>query len=76
MDSQASAISEVAPATRGTVLALNVSAAALGRMAGSLTGPRLWDAHGLLGVALASAGFAFLAALILWSRREEQLIAN
>ncbi|MGE5602505.1 MAG: MFS transporter [Nitrososphaerales archaeon] len=69
-------ISEVAPATRGTLLALNVSAAALGRMLGSLTGPRLWSAYGLSGVALASAGFALMAALILWSRREEQLIAS
>jgi predicted MFS family arabinose efflux permease len=63
-------ISEIAPAARGTMLALNVSAAALGRMAGSLTGPRLWSAEGLVGVALVSAGLSIAATLILWTTRE------
>lgn len=63
-------ISEVAPSARGTVLALNVSAAALGRMAGSLSGPRLWGAQGLPGVALVSAGLALLAIVMLLFTRE------
>lgn len=67
-------ISQITPEARGTVLALNVSAASIGRLAGSLAGPRLWDGYGLPGVVLASAAFALLAAVILWSRREEQLI--
>jgi predicted MFS family arabinose efflux permease len=58
-------ISEAAPGARGTVLALNVSAAALGRLVGSLSGPRLWNADGLLAVSLASAGIALLAMLAL-----------
>lgn len=58
-------ISEVAPGARGTVLALNVSASALGRMMGSLTGPRLWSTYSLPGVALVSAGLALLAIVML-----------
>lgn len=64
-------ISELAPEARGTVMALNVSAASLGRMAGSLSGPRLWAADGLPAVALTSALFALIAALIIWFMREQ-----
>ncbi len=62
-------ISELAPDVRGTVMALNVSAASLGRMAGSLSGPRLWAADGLPAVALTSAMFVLIAALIIWFAR-------
>ncbi len=58
-------ISEVAPGARGTVLALNVTAASLGRVIGSLSGPRLWGAHDLAGVTLVSAGIALLATLVI-----------
>jgi len=64
-------ISELAPEVRGTVMALNVSAASLGRMAGSLSGPRLWAADGLPAVALTSAGFILIAALVIWFAREQ-----
>jgi MFS transporter, DHA1 family, inner membrane transport protein len=63
-------ISEVAPEARGTMMALNVSAAALGRMAGSVSGPRLWSAGGLQPVALLSAGLVFAAAVLLLFLRE------
>ena len=63
-------ISELAPDARGTVMALNVSAASLGRMAGSLSGPRLWAEDGLTAVALASAMSASIAVLILWFARD------
>lgn len=64
-------ISELAPEVRGTVMALNVSAASLGRMAGSLSGPRLWAADGLTAVALTSAIFVSIAALIVWFARSQ-----
>lgn len=63
-------MSELAPEVRGTVMALNVSAASLGRTAGSLTGPRLWAAEGLPAVAHTSAAFVLIAALIIWFARE------
>jgi predicted MFS family arabinose efflux permease len=63
-------ISEIAPEARGTVMALNVAAASLGRMVGSLSGPRLWNGYGLAGVALASAAFALIACLILSANHE------
>jgi predicted MFS family arabinose efflux permease len=64
-------ISELAPEARGTIMALNVSAASLGRMAGSLSGPRLWATHGLPVVVLTSALFALAAALIIWFVHEK-----
>ena len=39
---------------------------ALGRLVGSLSGPRLWGVGGLALNAAVSAGAAALAALILW----------
>lgn len=59
-------VSELAPAARGTVMALNVAAISLGRMISSLTGPRLWTHGGLAANALVSAGIVLLAAVILW----------
>lgn len=66
-------ISEVAPEARGTMMALNVAAASLARVAGSLSGPRLWAANGLAGVALTSAAVALLAAVLLWSTKEHRV---
>jgi predicted MFS family arabinose efflux permease len=59
-------VSELAPDARGTLLAVNVAALSLGRMLGSLSGPRLWTQWGLWANALASAGVVMLALLILW----------
>lgn len=63
-------ISEVAPQARGTVLAFNVTAAALGRIIGSLSGPRLWNEYGLAGAAVVSAAAVLLAAILLSFTRE------
>ncbi len=65
-------ISEVAPEARGTMMALNVAAAALGRMTGSFSGPRLWSAGGLHTVALVSAGLALLATALLARNRQHR----
>ncbi len=59
-------LTELAPAARGTVMALSVAIMALGRLVGSLSGPRLWGVGGLALNAAVSAGAATLAALILW----------
>ncbi len=59
-------VSELAPAARGTVMALNVAAISLGRMISSLIGPRLWTHGGLSANAAVSAGVVVLAGLLLW----------
>jgi predicted MFS family arabinose efflux permease len=59
-------VSELAPDARGTLMAVNVAAMSLGRMAGSLSGPRLWTQMGLWANALMSAGIVVVALLILW----------
>jgi len=59
-------VSELAPETRGTVMALNVAGMSLGRMISSLLAPRLWATGGLPLNALVSAGVVMVAALILW----------
>jgi predicted MFS family arabinose efflux permease len=59
-------VSELAPDARGTLMAVNVAAMSLGRMVGSLSGPRLWTRWGLQATALASAGVVLVALLILW----------
>ena len=59
-------VSELAPGARGTFMALNVAAMSLGRMFGSLSGPRLWVAGGLAFNATVSAAIMLLASLALW----------
>jgi predicted MFS family arabinose efflux permease len=58
-------ISELAPGTRGMLMALNVAALSAGRMAGSLTAAPLW-LHGGLGLnAVVSCGAALAAFVLL-----------
>lgn len=64
-------ISELAPQARGTVMALFVTAAALGRMISSLIAPRLWAAGGLQVNARVSAAVVAVAVIILWSGAAE-----
>jgi predicted MFS family arabinose efflux permease len=59
-------VSELAPDARGTLLAINVAAMSLGRMTGSLSGPRLWTHWGLWANSLTSAGIVMIALLVLW----------
>jgi predicted MFS family arabinose efflux permease len=59
-------VSELAPDARGTLLAINVAAMSLGRMAGSLSGPRLWTHWGLWANSLTSAGVVIVALLVFW----------
>ena len=71
-------VSELAPARRGTLLALNYTCALLGRFIGSLTGPWLWQRnHELLLLALVSAASQFLAfMLLLWVRKDAEGIEH
>jgi predicted MFS family arabinose efflux permease len=70
-------ISELAPAARGTVLALNVAAMAVGRLVSSLGAVRLWSAGGLQANALASAMAVLLALVILLALvRERRPVAE
>jgi predicted MFS family arabinose efflux permease len=71
-------VSELAPARRGTLLALNYTCALLGRFIGSLTGPWLWQRnHELLLLALVSAASQFLAfMLLLWVRKDAEGIGK
>jgi predicted MFS family arabinose efflux permease len=67
-------VSELAPDTRGTLMAVNVAAMSLGRMVGSLSGARLWTREGLWANAMVSAGIVGLAILVFWNGvREKQL---
>jgi predicted MFS family arabinose efflux permease len=59
-------VSELAPDARGTLMAVNVAAMSLGRMVGSLSGPRLWTQSGLWANSLASAGVVLAALLVMW----------
>jgi predicted MFS family arabinose efflux permease len=58
-------ISELAPGTRGTLMALNVAALSAGRMAGSLTATPLWLRGGLGLNAVVSCGAALAAFVLL-----------
>lgn len=58
-------VSELAPATRGTLMALNVAAMSAGRMVGSVTATRLWLHGGLALNGVISAGAALVALLVL-----------
>jgi predicted MFS family arabinose efflux permease len=59
-------VSELEPRARATLMAVNVAAMSLGRLIGSLSGPRLWTAGGLWADSLASAGVVTVALLIFW----------
>jgi len=59
-------ISELAPGTRGTLMALNVAALSAGRMAGSLTATPLWLRGGLGLNAVVSCGAALAAFVLLY----------
>jgi DHA1 family inner membrane transport protein len=55
-------VSELAPARRGTLLALNYTCAIVGRFLGSLTGPWLWQrSHELFLLAFVSVASEFVA---------------
>jgi predicted MFS family arabinose efflux permease len=57
-------VSELAPAARGTVIALSIAAIGLGRMVGSLVGPLLLERIGFLANGLASALLILVALAI------------
>lgn len=57
-------LSELAPAMRGLVMALGATAAGLGRVVGSLVGPRLWEGVGFAANGLLAAGLTTLAAVV------------
>jgi predicted MFS family arabinose efflux permease len=59
-------VSGVAPDARGTVIAMSVAARGLGRMAGSLLGPLLWENFGFLANGTAAGIFSLLGALVCW----------
>jgi predicted MFS family arabinose efflux permease len=59
-------VSGVAPEARGTVIALSVAARGLGRLAGSLVGPQLWEHIGFLANGTAAGLFSLAGALICW----------
>jgi predicted MFS family arabinose efflux permease len=59
-------ISELAPGARGTLMALNVAALSVGRMAGSLTATPLWLRGGLTLNGVVSCGAALAAFALLF----------
>lgn len=63
-------VSELTPATRGTLMALNVAALSGGRMLGSVTATPLWLHGGMVlnGVVSAGAALASLTVLVVWIR--------
>jgi predicted MFS family arabinose efflux permease len=70
-------ISELAPQARGTLMATNVAAMAVGRLASSLSAIRLWSAGGLAANTLLSAAAVALAlALLLTLIRERRPLAE
>lgn len=65
-------LSELAPGARGTLMAVNVAAMAIGRLVSSLSAARLWSVGGLVGNTTVSAAAAFLALIILARLVEER----
>jgi predicted MFS family arabinose efflux permease len=65
-------LSELAPGARGTLMAVNVAAMAVGRLVSSLTAARLWSANGLTGNTTVSAAAALLALIVLARLVEER----
>jgi len=65
-------VSELVPARRGTLLALNYTCAILGRFIGSLTGPWLWQRHhDLTLLASLSVGAQLLAFILILRVRKD-----
>ncbi len=58
-------VSELAPATRGTLIGLNVAALSAGRMLGSMTATPLWLRGGMMLNGVVSAGAALVALAVL-----------
>jgi len=67
-------ITELAPQARGTMMALNVAAMAVGRLVSSLIAVRLWTAGGLIANTLVSAVVVVLALGILVSFVRERTL--
>ena len=65
-------LSELAPGARGTLMAVNVAAMAIGRLVSSLSAARLWSVGGLVGNTTVSAAAVFLALIILARLVEER----
>jgi predicted MFS family arabinose efflux permease len=57
-------ISGIAPAARGTLLALSVAAIGLGRVVGSRVGPLLWEDFGFIANGLLAGALTLLGVLI------------
>jgi predicted MFS family arabinose efflux permease len=57
-------ISGIAPAARGTMLALGTAAIGLGRVIGSLVGPALWQQFGFVANGLLAGGLTLLGVVI------------
>ena len=57
-------ISGIAPAARGTMLALGTAAIGLGRVIGSLVGPALWQQYGFAANGLLAGGLTLLGVVI------------
>ncbi|HET9223114.1 MAG TPA: MFS transporter [Roseiflexaceae bacterium] len=57
-------ISGIAPAARGTMLALGTAAIGLGRVIGSLVGPVLWQQFGFVANGLLAGGLTLLGVVI------------
>jgi predicted MFS family arabinose efflux permease len=65
-------VSELVPARRGALLALNYTCAILGRFIGSLTGPWLWQRHhDLLFLAFLSVASQFVAFILILCVRKD-----
>jgi predicted MFS family arabinose efflux permease len=65
-------MTKVLPSARGTIMALNLIALALGRSLGAFTGPRLYE-HGFGTVAGGAIVFNLLAILGLWLTRRGKI---
>lgn len=62
-------VSELAPESRGTVMALNAALMSAGVMIVSVIAPRLWSSGGLALTTAVSAGMVVGAAVLLWLGR-------
>jgi MFS transporter, DHA1 family, inner membrane transport protein len=69
-------ISELAPESRGTLMALNVAAMAVARLLASLFAVRVWNAGGLPTTTLISAAVVAVALLLLVTKVTERQMGN